>query len=139
MGQRPSVKRHWRDRKSVHFGLCPIEIRAPNLTRFWFKPNKTLGNPIVTGGTSCYSWLYFSISPPPEFHGAPMDDRWLSVEEISEYLGVSKDTIYTWIDAKGIPAHRLGRLWKFKKDEVDAWVKSGGASDRQGGSDEAQR
>ena len=69
----------------------------------------------------------------------PMDDRWLSVEEISEYLGVSKDTIYTWIDAKGIPAHRLGRLWKFKRDEVDAWVKSGGASDRQGDSDKARR
>jgi len=60
-----------------------------------------------------------------------MDDRWLSVDEISEYLGVSKDTVYTWISAKGMPAHRLGRLWKFKRAEVDGWVKSGGASDRQ--------
>lgn len=60
-----------------------------------------------------------------------MDDRWLSVEEIARYLGVSKDTIYTWIDTKGMPAHRLGRLWKFKREEVDDWVKSGGASDRQ--------
>jgi excisionase family DNA binding protein len=60
-----------------------------------------------------------------------MDDRWLSVEEIAEYLGVSRDTIYTWIDAKGMPSHRLGRLWKFKREEVDGWVKSGGASDRQ--------
>lgn len=62
-----------------------------------------------------------------------MDDRWLSVEEIAEYLGVSKDTIYTWINAKGMPAHRVGRLWKFKRDEVDVWIKSGGASDRQDG------
>jgi excisionase family DNA binding protein len=68
-----------------------------------------------------------------------MDDRWLSVEELSEYLGVSKDTIYTWIDAKDLPAHRMGRLWKFKRDEVDAWVKSGGASDRQGESDRERR
>ena len=60
-----------------------------------------------------------------------MDDRWLSVDEISEYLGVSKDTVYTWISAKGMPAHRVGRLWKFKRDEVDDWVKSGGAADRQ--------
>jgi len=59
-----------------------------------------------------------------------MEDRWLSVEEIAEYLGVSKDTVYTWISTKSMPAHRLGRLWKFKRDEVDAWVKSGGASDR---------
>lgn len=58
-----------------------------------------------------------------------MDDRWLSVDEISEYLGVSKDTVYTWISAKGMPAHRVGRLWKFKREEVDAWVESGGADD----------
>lgn len=60
-----------------------------------------------------------------------MDDRWVSVDDISEYLGVSKDTVYTWISGKGMPAHRVGRLWKFKRDEVDAWVKSGGAADRQ--------
>ncbi|HDL84748.1 MAG TPA: transcriptional regulator, partial [Candidatus Acetothermia bacterium] len=30
----------------------------------------------------------------------------------------------------GMPAHRMGRLWKFKKDEVDGWVKAGGASDK---------
>jgi excisionase family DNA binding protein len=59
-----------------------------------------------------------------------MNDRWVSVAEIATYLGVSKDTIYTWIAAKGIPAHRVGRLWKFRREEVDAWVKSGGASDR---------
>jgi hypothetical protein len=28
-----------------------------------------------------------------------------------------------------MPAHRMGRLWKFKKDEVDAWVKAGGAAE----------
>lgn len=59
-----------------------------------------------------------------------MDDRWLSVDDISEYLGVSKDTVYTWISAKGLPAHRVGRLWKFKREDVDEWVKSGGAADR---------
>ncbi len=59
-----------------------------------------------------------------------MDDRWLSVDEISQYLGVSSDTVYRWIDKQGMPAHRMGRLWKFKKDEVDEWVKGGGAADR---------
>ncbi|MCK4341175.1 MAG: helix-turn-helix domain-containing protein [Phycisphaerae bacterium] len=57
-----------------------------------------------------------------------MDDRWLSVDEICAHLGVSRDTVYKWIDQKGIPAHRLGRLWKFKKAEVDDWVRAGGAS-----------
>ena len=56
-----------------------------------------------------------------------LEDRWLSVEEICVYLGVSKDTVYKWIDKKGMPAHRVGRLWKFKKEEVDQWVRSGGA------------
>lgn len=57
-----------------------------------------------------------------------MIDRWLSVEEICKYLGVSKDTVYKWIDVGGMPAHRLGRLWKFRKDEVDCWVRSGATS-----------
>ena len=60
-----------------------------------------------------------------------MDDSYLSVDQIAEYLGVSKDTVYTWISAKGMPSHRLGRLWKFKKEEVDGWVKSGGAAGRR--------
>ena len=54
-------------------------------------------------------------------------DRWLSVEEMGKYIGVSNDTIYRWIDRHNMPAHKIGRLWKFKRDEVDEWVKSGGA------------
>lgn len=58
-----------------------------------------------------------------------MSDRWLSVEEIASYLGVSKDTIYGWITKREMPAHRVGRLWKFKSDEVDSWVRDGKASE----------
>lgn len=59
---------------------------------------------------------------------AEIDDRWLSVDEICKYLGIGKDTVYKWIDKHGMPAHRMGRLWKFKKEQVDAWVESGGAA-----------
>jgi len=59
---------------------------------------------------------------------AEIDDRWLSVDEICKYLGIGKDTVYKWIDKHGMPAHRMGRLWKFKKDQVDAWVEAGGAA-----------
>ena len=59
---------------------------------------------------------------------APMDDRWMSVEEIAGYLGVSKDTVYTWVSDKRMPGHKVGRFWKFKKDEVDAWIRAGGAA-----------
>ena len=51
-----------------------------------------------------------------------MEDRWFSVDEIAEYLGVKRDTVYKWIGRKSMPAHKLGRLWKFKKSEVDEWV-----------------
>jgi excisionase family DNA binding protein len=61
---------------------------------------------------------------------AEIDDRWLSVDEICKYLGIGKDTVYKWIDKHGMPAHRMGRLWKFKKDQVDKWVESGGATDK---------
>ena len=53
-----------------------------------------------------------------------MEDRWLSVEEISVYLGVTKDTVYKWLSEKKLPAHKVGRLWKFKKEDVDVWVKA---------------
>lgn len=56
-----------------------------------------------------------------------MDERWLSVEEIAEHLGVSKDTVYTWVSSKRMPGHRVGRLWKFKLSQVDAWIEAGGA------------
>ena len=58
-----------------------------------------------------------------------IEDRWLSVDEIAAYLGIKRDTVYKWIAEKRMPAHRMGRLWKFRKDEVDEWVKSGGAID----------
>lgn len=54
------------------------------------------------------------------------EDRWISMEEASEYLGVNKDTIRKWIKkGNGIPAHKIGKLWKFKKTELDSWIKSG--------------
>ena len=57
-----------------------------------------------------------------------MDDRWLSVDEIAVYLGVSNDIIYTWVTSKAMPGHKIGRFWKFKKADVDAWVRTGGAA-----------
>lgn len=58
-----------------------------------------------------------------------MSERWLSVEEIATYLGVSRDSVYAWINKKNMPSHRIGRFWKFKTEEIDSWVRSGGAAE----------
>lgn len=57
-------------------------------------------------------------------------EPWVSVEDVAKHLGVTKDSVYRWIEERGLPANRLGRLWKFKLSEVDAWVNSGGAAGR---------
>ena len=54
-----------------------------------------------------------------------IEDRWLSISKICKHLGISSDTVYKWIEKKGKSAHKIGRLWKFKKGEVDGWVRSG--------------
>lgn len=60
-----------------------------------------------------------------------MKDRWLSVEEITDYLGVKRDTIYKWLSRKKMPAHKLGKLWKFRIKEVNRWIESGKASSKR--------
>ncbi|NFK79387.1 helix-turn-helix domain-containing protein [Clostridium botulinum] len=55
-----------------------------------------------------------------------ISDNWISIEEAAEYLGVKPVTVRNWIKKKNyIPAHRIGKLWKFKRSELDAWIKSG--------------
>ena len=61
-----------------------------------------------------------------------MSYRWLSVKEIAEHLGISKDTVYTWIAKQQMLAHKVGRLWKFKMVEVDNWVLAGDAANKTG-------
>jgi len=47
--------------------------------------------------------------------------------------------VYRWIDARKLPAHRIGRLWKFKLSEVDEWVRAGGAQEDDGGGHQSKR
>lgn len=54
-------------------------------------------------------------------------EPWVSVEDVANHLSVAKDSVYRWIEHRGLPAHKVGRLWKFKLSEVDEWVRAGGA------------
>lgn len=54
------------------------------------------------------------------------NDNWINIDEAAEYLGVKPGTIRDWIRKdKGVPAHKVGKLWKFKRSELDAWIQSG--------------
>ena len=57
-----------------------------------------------------------------------MAERWVSIDEISDHLGIKKDTIYKWVARKKMPAHKVGRLLKFQIKEVDQWVREGKAA-----------
>lgn len=59
------------------------------------------------------------------------EEGWVGIEDVAAHLRVAKESIYRWVESKGFPAHRVGRLLRFKLSEVDEWVhKSGGdASD----------
>ncbi len=56
------------------------------------------------------------------------NNRYYSLKDICEYLGVKRDTIFKWIKTRNLPATKIGRQWKFKLAEVDEWVKSGKAA-----------
>ena len=57
-------------------------------------------------------------------------DSWIGINEAAEDLGVTKETIRNWIKKQnGIPAQKIGKLWKFKRSELDSWVKSGKSAD----------
>ena len=55
-----------------------------------------------------------------------LQDKWIGLDEAAEYLGIKPVTLRKWIkEDKDVPAHKIGRLWKFKCSELDEWVKSG--------------
>ena len=58
-----------------------------------------------------------------------LNEKWIGVEEAADYLGVKPATIRDWIKKQtGIPAHKIGKQWKFKISDLDTWIKSGKSS-----------
>jgi len=51
-----------------------------------------------------------------------MEKRFIGIKELSEYLTISKNTIYSWIALRKIPYAKLGKLLRFDLREIDAWV-----------------
>jgi excisionase family DNA binding protein len=53
-----------------------------------------------------------------------MDEGFLTTEEVLDYLHVNLRTVYRLIKAGKIPAVRVGRQWRFRKRDIDAWLES---------------
>ncbi len=62
-----------------------------------------------------------------------MDDSFLTTEEVLDYLQVNLRTVYRLIKAGKIPAVRVGRQWRFRKRDIDAWLESQRARGARGG------
>lgn len=58
-------------------------------------------------------------------------EKWSSMDTIKDYLDVSRETVLQWINNRGMPVHKVGRQWKFKISEVDEWIRSGEAADKE--------
>ena len=56
-------------------------------------------------------------------------EKWVTLKDVTEYLGVGRETVLQWIAKRNMPAYKVGRLWKLKLSEVYEWVRSGGAAD----------
>ena len=81
--------------------------------------------------------VYWEMSNKEKSEAKNMTDKqnienWMSMKSITEYLDVSRETVLQWINNRNMPAHKVGRLWKFKVSEVDEWIRSGGAAEKNG-------
>ena len=52
-------------------------------------------------------------------------EKWVNLEDIAEYLSVSKDTVRTWMREGKLPVNKAGKRYKFKVSVVDEWVRKG--------------
>jgi excisionase family DNA binding protein len=62
---------------------------------------------------------------------ASTTEPWVTVEDVAAHLGVAKDSVYRWIEVRRMPAHDIGKLWRFKLSEVEEWVCGGGANEAE--------
>ena len=56
-----------------------------------------------------------------------LQENYINLEEAAVYLGIKPATLRSWIKDPDneVPAHKVGRMWKFKRSEIDQWINSG--------------
>jgi PTS system nitrogen regulatory IIA component len=58
-------------------------------------------------------------------------EKWLTLDELAAYLKVSKSALYKMVQEGRIPGGKVGRVWRFDRAEIDRWVKSRGAQEKE--------
>ena len=53
-----------------------------------------------------------------------MDNQFLTVQEVSRYLGIKPATLYSKVEAREIPCYKFGRLVRFRQEDIEAWVEN---------------
>lgn len=52
----------------------------------------------------------------------------LTIDELADYLKISKSTLYKLVQARKIPGQKVGRHWRFHRDAIDQWIKKSGST-----------
>jgi len=60
-------------------------------------------------------------------------EPWVSLVDVAKHLDVHVETVRRWALSDAMPATKIGKVWRFKISEVDAWAKSGHAAERTRG------
>ena len=71
---------------------------------------------------------------------ATMQSRWMTLQEVAEYLQLSKDMIYRLAQSGRIPASKVGSRWRFRRERIDRWMEDMAVNtDAQGSSKDGQK
>ena len=60
-----------------------------------------------------------------------MNKRLININELSEYIGLSKNTIYCWVSQRRIPFVKLGRLTKFDLQKIEEWIEENSVEEKK--------
>ena len=70
---------------------------------------------------------------------AILQSRWMTLQEVAEYLQLSKDMIYRLAQSGRIPASKVGSRWRFRRERIDRWMEDMAVdTDEQGSSRDAR-
>lgn len=55
----------------------------------------------------------------------------LTIEELAEYLRISKSTLYKLVRENRLPCQKIGKHWRFRKEAIDRWLEEGESAKRE--------